>query len=80
MGQWANAVEGAILAALGLLMLLRNKGAVENILGLAWLMMALYDFSLLRPHSEAWADYGSYVIFIGAMVWLGASSRLQRHR
>lgn len=81
LGLWANAFEAGILATLGTLMLVRNKGPLETGLGLCWLVMALYDCTLvLLPHNAFWDDWGSYLIFIAGMIWVGAISRLPQHQ
>ena len=70
------AVEGAFLLLLGVLALLRTFRGTLATLGILWLGLALFDFSLLwKPQWTTWRDMGSYLIFITAMLWIGARQR-----
>jgi len=70
------AAEGLILAVLGILALVRTRKGTVATLGLLWLGLALFDFSLLAfPQWTTWRDCGSYLIFITAMLYIGAKQR-----
>jgi hypothetical protein len=70
-------IEGLFLALLGLLALAKRRKGVVGTLGLLWLSLSLFDFSLLwKPEWETWRDMGSYWLFISAMLWI-ATGRLR---
>jgi hypothetical protein len=72
------ASEGLATLILAVLTLLRQRQGTLLALGLLWLSLALFDFSLLLlPSWETWRDGGSYFLFITAMLWL-ATSRWRR--
>jgi len=69
-------VEGLSLVLLGSLALLKRRKGIVATLGLLWIGLALFDFSLLLfPGWETWRDMGSYWIFITAMLWIRVKSR-----
>jgi len=75
------AVNGLARAFLGSLAVCKGKDDVTRVLGLSWLLIALFSFSLLwKPDWTAWRDFGSYWIFISAMVYIWASRWLAPHR
>jgi hypothetical protein len=62
-------LDGLLRALLGTLAVATAKTRVVAILGLAWLLLALFDFSILwKPQWTTWNEMGSYWIFMSAML------------
>ncbi len=73
-------IEGLFLLVLSALALIKTRKGIIVTLGILWLGLALFDFSLLwKPQWETWRDIGSYFIFITAMLWI-ATGRLRAGR
>jgi hypothetical protein len=67
------ASEGLATLILAALALAKARQGTLLTLGILWLGMALFDFSLLwKPEWETWRDMGSYWLFIAAMarIWI----------
>jgi hypothetical protein len=69
-------IDGLLRVLLGTLAVATARTRTVSILGLAWLVLALFDFSILwKPEWTTWASMGSYWIFITAMLSISVSSR-----
>jgi hypothetical protein len=75
--------EGVFLLGCGLLVLARARKATLLALGWLWLSYGLYLLSYHWLYVHEWTflrDYGSYLIFITAMLWIALTGRLRRGR
>jgi hypothetical protein len=69
-------LNGFARAVLGTLAVCKGRDDVARLLGLTWLLLAMFNFSLLwKPEWTTWRDMGSYYIFITAMLAIVVNSR-----
>ena len=70
------ALGGLGRAILGTLAVCKGRDDVTRILGLTWLLIAIFGLSLLwKPEWTAWRDFGSYWIFSSGMLCIIVRSR-----
>jgi hypothetical protein len=76
LGQWSVAIEAAITFALAILILLRARDNTSWTLGILWFLLAVFNVSLLIwPDAPRWRGWGSYMVYITAMAWIGFRGR-----
>jgi len=71
-------LEAAFLLLLGVLVLLKTRKDTLGVLGWLWLFYGLYLLSYYWLYVHHWVflrDNGSYLIFIIAMLYIGAKQR-----